>query len=334
MVQPGTGEVLGISQSRPMGRERKKGQTFLNYVVDNKYGDSGGFQAGSTFKIFVLAAALEQGLPTSTKFNSPAQVHIPQNDFMDCDGPYPVTSTWNPHNSTSNGTFDMYKGTQLSVNTYFAQLERKTGLCEPYALAKAMGVDLSNPAHERVPVVHARSRQRQPAGDGRRLRDRRRPRRALRRPTGHPGPERRRQGVQELPEAVQAGDAAVHRRHDQRHPQGRDGARRFRPVAHPGQAVGGQDRHHPGQRGRLVRRLHAGARDRRDDRRRQLPGAADHAERPERRRHLHRRRPRLHRGRPDVGPGDAGGAGQAARRDVHAAGPAPPRTRSRSRSPT
>ena len=49
-----------------MGRERKKGQTFLNYVVDSKYGDSNGFQAGSTFKVFVLAAALEQGLPTST----------------------------------------------------------------------------------------------------------------------------------------------------------------------------------------------------------------------------------------------------------------------------
>ena len=37
----------------------------------------------------------------------------------------------------------MYSGTQLSVNTYFAQLERKTGLCEPYALAKAMGLSTS-----------------------------------------------------------------------------------------------------------------------------------------------------------------------------------------------
>jgi membrane peptidoglycan carboxypeptidase len=37
------------------------------------------------------------------------------------------------------------------VNTYFAQLEKKTGLCEPYALARSMGVDLSDPAHERVP---------------------------------------------------------------------------------------------------------------------------------------------------------------------------------------
>jgi membrane peptidoglycan carboxypeptidase len=151
MVEPGTGNVRAISQSRPMGRERKKGQTFLNYVVDSKYGDSNGFQAGSTFKVFVLAAALEQGLPTSTRFNSPAQVHIPQNEFMDCDGPYPVSAPWEPQNSTSSGNFDMYKGTQLSVNTYFAQLERQTGLCEPFALAKAMGIDLTDPSDERVP---------------------------------------------------------------------------------------------------------------------------------------------------------------------------------------
>ena len=46
----------------------------------------------------------------------------------------------------------MYSGSQLSVNTFFAQLERKTGLCEPYALAKAMGVDLTDPTSERVPT--------------------------------------------------------------------------------------------------------------------------------------------------------------------------------------
>jgi membrane peptidoglycan carboxypeptidase len=151
MVQPGTGEVLAISQSRPMGRDRKKGQTFLNYVVDSKYGDSNGFQAGSTFKVFVLAAALEQGLPTSTRFNSPDRISIPQNEFADCDGPYPVTSPWSLGNSTGSGSFDMVDGTRKSVNTYFAQLERKTGLCEPYALAKAMGVDLTSPDTERVP---------------------------------------------------------------------------------------------------------------------------------------------------------------------------------------
>ena len=151
MIKPGTGDVLAISQSRPMGRDKKKGQTFLNYIVNSKYGDSGGFQAGSTFKVFVLAAALEQGLPTSTRFNSPPQIQIPESEFQTCDGPYASTTVWPPKNSTKSGTFDMYKGTQLSVNTYFAQLEKKTGLCEPYALAKAMGVELTDPTNERVP---------------------------------------------------------------------------------------------------------------------------------------------------------------------------------------
>ncbi|WP_445258562.1 transglycosylase domain-containing protein [Nocardioides aurantiacus] len=151
MVQPGTGEVRAVSQSRPMGREKGKGQTYLNYVVDSKYGDSNGFQAGSTFKVFVLAAALEQGLPASTSFDSPEKIAIPQNQFMNCDGPYPVTSTWEPGNSTTSGRKDMTTGTRESVNTFYAQLERRTGLCEPYALAKAMGVDLSDPDRERVP---------------------------------------------------------------------------------------------------------------------------------------------------------------------------------------
>jgi membrane peptidoglycan carboxypeptidase len=151
MVEPGTGDVRAISQSRPMGRKKKQGETFLNYVVDSKYGDSAGFQAGSTFKLFTLAAALEEGLPTSTRFHSPQHMDIPQNEFQDCNGPYSSTGPWSVNNSTGAGTFDMYKGTQLSVNTYFAQLEKKTGLCKPYEMAKAMGVELTDPAHERVP---------------------------------------------------------------------------------------------------------------------------------------------------------------------------------------
>ncbi|MFL6023696.1 MAG: penicillin-binding transpeptidase domain-containing protein, partial [Marmoricola sp.] len=151
MVEPGTGNVRAISQSRPMGRNSKKGQTFLNYVVDSKYGDSNGFQAGSTFKLFVLATAIEQGLPTSTSFNSPQRLSIPNNEFEDCDGPYPSYQSWTVNNSTGHGYFNMYRGMQNSVNTYFAQLEKKTGLCKPYALARAMGVSLTDPTRERVP---------------------------------------------------------------------------------------------------------------------------------------------------------------------------------------
>jgi len=58
---------------------------------------------------------------------------------------------WEPENSTDSGTFDLYSGTQKSVNTFFAQLEKQTGLCEPYRLAREMGIDLTDPNRERVP---------------------------------------------------------------------------------------------------------------------------------------------------------------------------------------
>jgi membrane peptidoglycan carboxypeptidase len=152
MVEPGSGDVKAISQSRPMGSDEKRGQTYLNYVVPKEYGDSNGFQAGSTFKLFVLAAAINQGIALNTTINAPQQISIPMRNYEDCGGePYPSYDTWDPQNSTGAGTFNLYTGTQLSVNTFFAQLEERTGLCKPFELAKAMGVELTNPSHERVP---------------------------------------------------------------------------------------------------------------------------------------------------------------------------------------
>jgi membrane peptidoglycan carboxypeptidase len=155
MVEPGTGAVRALAQSRPMGRNGKDGQTYLNYVVPRQYGDSNGFQAGSTFKLFVLASAIEKGFPLHQQISSPAEKTIPNSNYKGCpgDGNQVGDHTW--HNSTGFGTprFDLYSGTQLSVNTFFAQLEEYTGLCEPYKMAQAMGVNLDNPEHERVPTL-------------------------------------------------------------------------------------------------------------------------------------------------------------------------------------
>lgn len=152
MVEPGTGAVKALAQSRPMGRKENKGETFLNYVVPQKYGDSNGFQAGSTFKLFVLASAINDGTSLNTTINSPNELQIPMNSYQDCgDQPYASSDTWPVHNSTGFGTFNLYTGTQLSVNTFFAQLEQRTGLCQPYKLAKSMGIELTDPVDERVP---------------------------------------------------------------------------------------------------------------------------------------------------------------------------------------
>ena len=150
MVEPGSGDVRALAQSRPMGKNKAAGETYLNYVVPDKYGDANGFQAGSTFKVFVLASAINQGIPLSTTINSPESIHIDDAEFANCDGPYAGDGNgWDVSNSTGSGTFNLYTGTQESVNTFFAQLETKTGMCEPLQLAADMGVKV--PLAQKVP---------------------------------------------------------------------------------------------------------------------------------------------------------------------------------------
>ncbi|WP_104108218.1 penicillin-binding protein [Nocardioides sp. 616] len=145
MVEPRTGNVKALAQSRPMGAKKNEGQTYLNYVVPEKYGDSKGFQAGSTFKAFVLAAAVKQGIPMTQTIYSPESLVLRKEDYIDCDGkPYDY-GPWPVSNSTTSGSKNMYTGTRESVNTFYAQLMRETGLCEPYNLAKKMGIQLDNP---------------------------------------------------------------------------------------------------------------------------------------------------------------------------------------------
>jgi membrane peptidoglycan carboxypeptidase len=150
MVEPGTGYVKALAQSRPMGKDKAKGETYLNYVVPRKYGDANGFQAGSTFKAFVLAAAINQNIPLSQSIYAPTEMEIPDAEFETCDGPYAGDGGWSVSNSTGGDqSYNLYTGTQQSVNTFYAQLEAQTGMCEPIELAQKMGITL--PAEQQVP---------------------------------------------------------------------------------------------------------------------------------------------------------------------------------------
>ena len=151
MVEPGSGAVRALAQSRPMGRDQSQGETYLNYVVPPAYGDARGFQAGSTFKVFVLSVAIHQGIPLTTRIHAPNQISLPVSAYSDCDGGIRSTEIWQPENSTGSGTFNLITGTRQSVNTFYAQLELRTGLCEPFQLAKRMGIELNDPDRQQVP---------------------------------------------------------------------------------------------------------------------------------------------------------------------------------------
>ena len=97
MVEPGTGEVLGISQSRPMGREREEGRDVPQLRRGQQVRRLGRLPGRLDLQDLRAGGRTRAGAAQPRpKFKSPAQVHIPQNDFTDCDGPYPVTSTWTP----------------------------------------------------------------------------------------------------------------------------------------------------------------------------------------------------------------------------------------------
>ncbi|MBA2509626.1 MAG: penicillin-binding protein [Nocardioidaceae bacterium] len=140
LVEPGTGEVRALSQSRPMGRNANSGETYLNYLVPKDVGGAAGFQAGSTFKAYVLATALKQGLPLSTTFTSPQKYRVEQGTVQNCAGAN--VAPWGADNSTGTGRFDMYTGTQQSVNTYFAQLEQLTNICPAVRMVRQLGINV------------------------------------------------------------------------------------------------------------------------------------------------------------------------------------------------
>jgi membrane peptidoglycan carboxypeptidase len=153
VLQPGTGKVLAISVNRPYGQNAKKGQNTIDYAVDQKYGGGiAGYPAGSTFKLFVLAAALKQGIPLNTTIFAPRTLYN-YPGYTDCRGD---ELTYSPKISNAGeseaGKYNLINGTWDSVNTFYAQLEKRTGLCAPVKIAESMGVREENGAPpEQVP---------------------------------------------------------------------------------------------------------------------------------------------------------------------------------------
>ncbi|TCC08093.1 transglycosylase domain-containing protein [Kribbella soli] len=139
LVEPGTGLVKAMAQSRPYGA--KKGQTAYNYNVEKSYaGGFGGFQNGSTMKAFTIAAAIGKGVPTTYRIRSPQTISLSGQNFSTCNGPISDDS-YNPKNSTTT-VLDpsMVDAARASTNTYFLQLSQQIGLCPITTIASKLGM--------------------------------------------------------------------------------------------------------------------------------------------------------------------------------------------------
>ena len=150
-VQPGTGLILAMAQSRPvMGTNADAGETFYNYAVSASMGGAEGYQAGSTFKAFTLATALEQGIPVNKKLPGSTPMQFKGKAFRTCDADgkavsFKFPTELQPENvDRSYGEIDMRKGAAMSVNTYFVGLEALAGICQAARMAELAGVQLSS----------------------------------------------------------------------------------------------------------------------------------------------------------------------------------------------
>ncbi|WP_432587616.1 transglycosylase domain-containing protein [Streptomyces sp. HD1123-B1] len=154
LVEPGTGKVLGMGQSRPYGFG--KDETQINLSADKSMGGSNyGFQVGSTFKPITAAAAIERGTKPYKRYSSPYKMEYPS-PVSTCKGSWSNSegATVENENESEIGPYGMKEATAKSVNTYFVQLISDIGVCPVTQLADRMGMQRADGnEHNQVPSL-------------------------------------------------------------------------------------------------------------------------------------------------------------------------------------
>jgi penicillin-binding protein 1A len=122
-VEPGTGAIRTMAVGNwPFGRRR--------YNLATTPG--GGRSPGSAFKVFTLAAALQEGIPPSRVYNGNSPKTIPR-----CGG----GETWTVSNAEpGGGSYTLAQATVHSVNAVFAQVINDVGPERVAEVAHRMGI--------------------------------------------------------------------------------------------------------------------------------------------------------------------------------------------------
>lgn len=153
-VQPGTGRIqaAAVNRNYSLDQSRNGRHTLAAAAragIKGSYpntvapllggGGVAGYQAGSTFKIFTILAALEMGLPLNTRINSPHRI---QTQYA-AEGAASCNGYWCPSNASAAmaGVHTMWSGFGQSVNTFFVQLEQMVGAERVVRMAERLGLD-------------------------------------------------------------------------------------------------------------------------------------------------------------------------------------------------
>lgn len=154
LVEPGTGRIKAMAVNRTYSLDQSHNHLSTNHAKGRKGirgnypntvamldggGDLPGYQAGSTFKIFTMLAALDMGYTLNMSFYAPLKY---RSIYLDGAGPATCGGHWCPENASASdtGRHNMWSGFGMSVNTYWVQVEQRIGAENAVAMAKRLGV--------------------------------------------------------------------------------------------------------------------------------------------------------------------------------------------------
>lgn len=133
-IEPGTGKVLAMAVNRRYGCDGPECESVVLNVAASK-------GAGSTYKTFTAAAALEAGIPANTKITTP-NTYVSR-VFKDWDPDRGVAVPYDVSNvgTRTPRTLDMVGALVRSSNTYFLALSDRLGSVEPAVrMSQRMGM--------------------------------------------------------------------------------------------------------------------------------------------------------------------------------------------------
>jgi membrane peptidoglycan carboxypeptidase len=131
-IDPRTGQILAMAGGRDWSKRK------FNFAT---MGGGSGREAGSAFKAFTLAAAMQAHYNLNATWSGPNSITI-----KDCPDSTSSDGYWHPVNAEGAGTYSLALATAHSVNTIFAQVIAQLGPQKVVDMAHALGIRSELPA--------------------------------------------------------------------------------------------------------------------------------------------------------------------------------------------
>jgi penicillin-binding protein 1A len=125
-MDPTTGQILAMAGGRNWTKNK------VNFAT---MAGGSGREAGSAFKAFTLAAAMQAGYSLNAYWSGPNSITI-----RDCPDPTSSDGYWHPVNAEGAGNYTLALATAHSVNTIFAQVIAQLGPEKVVDMAHALGI--------------------------------------------------------------------------------------------------------------------------------------------------------------------------------------------------